>query len=173
MTQTRSETDDRRTRETHGLLTIGAWLAVAILFINVAHFVVAEIGDVYVTADTDIPALLTAFGAGLLKAAPTLLIALALMDFARMFERCSEGDVFSARNVRTLKRGADSLILAAIWSAVIAPNALRWIGGDPGGLDLHFRDLALAVGAMGFALHGIALIWGQAVRLKQENDEFI
>ncbi len=173
MTETRNETDDRRARDTHGLLTMGAWLAVVILLINVSQFIVAEVGDVYVNDMADIPALLNGFGIGLLKAMPTLLIALALMDFARMFARCSEGDVFCARNVRTLKRGADSLIWAAVWSAVFAPSSLRWIAGEAGGFDFVFRDLALAVGAMGFALHGLALVWGQAVGLKRENDEFV
>lgn len=173
MTGTPEDRQSREARETYGVLSIGAWIAVAILTINVSYYVGAEVGGIVYESEADLLAIFNGFWIGIVKAMPTILIAWALVDFARMFGRYSEGDVFTERNVKTLKTGADSLIWAAIWSAIFTPNIVRWIGGNPGGFDMDFRDLALAVGAMGFALHGLALVLRDAVRLKQENDEFV
>ena len=160
-------------RETYEVLSIGAWIAVAILILNVSYFVGEEVGGIWYTSEADLLAIFNGFWIGIIKAMPTILIAWAISDFALLFGRCGEGLVFTERNLRTLRSGGDALILAAVWSAVFGPNLLNWMTGDPGGFDLAFRDLALAVGLMGAAIHGLAFVFRDALALKQENDEFL
>ena len=68
---------------------------------------------------------------------------------------------------------ADSLVWAAITSAVVKPAVLGWVGEPGGGNILDFTELALGVGLMGIALHGFANVFSDAVTLKEDNDQFI
>lgn len=163
---------ERQKNEAYDYLSIGAWVAVGILFLNVSYFVGYEFGHEIGTS-FDLGASATALSVGLLKASPTILIAVALIDFAFFFHRCGEGDVFTARNVKTLKSGADSLIWAAVVSAIVKPLILDAIG-EPGAHEiLDFTDLALGVGLMGIALHGFASVLKDAVSLKEDNDQIV
>jgi len=160
-------------RETYEVLSIGAWVAVGILILNVSYFVGEEVGGIWYETEADLLAMFNGFWIGLIKAMPTILIAWAISDFALLFGRCGRGDVFTQRNLRTLRSGGDALVLAAIWSALIGPNLVGWLNENPGGFDLAFRDLALGVGLMGAAIHGLSLVFRDAVALKRENDEFL
>ena len=160
-------------RETYELLAIAAWVAVAILAINVSYFVGAEVGGETFQSGLDFLPILQAFTIGVLKASPTILIAVALVDFSFFFHRCGEGAVFTERNVATLKGGADSLIMAAVLSALVKPFILGIIGDPDGGKILDFTDLALGVGLMGIALHGFGTVLKDAVALKDDNDQII
>lgn len=164
-------TDD--SAKTYEALSIGAWIAVGILILNVSYFVGEAVGGIWYATEADLLAMFNGFWIGLIKAMPTILMAWAISDFALLFGRCGEGQVFTERNLKTLRSGGDALILAAVWSAVFGPNLLRWMTGDPGGFDLAFRDLALGVGLMGAAIHGLAFVFRDALALKQENDEFL
>lgn len=154
-------------------LSILAWVAVAILAVNVSYFVGEEVGGQYFESGADVLPLLNGFMIGLLKAGPTIFIAFALADFASFFERCGQGQVFTARNLKTLRQGADSLIWAAVTSAVIIPAVLGWVGDETSRNIFSFTDLALGVGLMGFALHGLASVFEDAIALKDDNDQFI
>lgn len=160
-------------RDTYGALSIGAWVAVAILAINVSHFVGEEVGGIVFESEGALLAIFNGFWIGILKASPTICIAAALIDFAFFFHRCGEGDVYSSRNVKTLRTGADSLIAAAIMSAVVVPFLLDILGEPDPGRIFRFSDLALGVGLMGAALHGFALVLKDAVALKEDNDQFV
>ena len=168
-------TDDkeRDTGETYEALSIGAWVAVAILALNVSYFVGNEVGAETYTSGLDTISILSAFAVGLLKAGATIFIAIALVDFAFFFHRCGEGSLFTARNVATLRGGADSLIAAAVMSAVVTPFLLGVIGDPGGGNIFNFTDLALGVGLMGVALHGFAMVMRDAVSLKQDHDQIV
>ena len=165
--------ENKTPRDTHELLTWLSWIAVGILVINISYFVGEEVGAAWYTGGGDWLTVFNAWWVGILKAMPTILIAWAIGDFAMLFGRCSEGEVLTSKNVKTLKSGADSLIWAAVFSALINPNLLSWIGGDYNGLAFSFRDLALAVGMMGFVMHGLAVVFEDAVAVKAENDEFL
>lgn len=154
-------------------LSILAWVAVGVLTLNVSYFVGNEVGGVWLVSSDSLRELFKGFMIGLLKAAPTTLIALALIDFALFFDRCGRGQVFVERNVKTLRSGAESLIAAAIVSGIVKPAVLDAIG-EPGAHQiLDFKDLALGVGLMGFALYGFAAVLKDAVAIKAENDEFV
>ncbi|MCH2458561.1 MAG: DUF2975 domain-containing protein [Henriciella sp.] len=154
-------------------LSVLAWMAVAILALNVSYFVGEEVGGQYFESGADILPLLSGITIGLLKAGPTIFIAFALADFASFFGRCGKGDVFTARNLKTLRQGADSLIWAAVTSAVIIPAVLGWAGDETSRNIFSFTDLALGVGLMGFALHGLAGVFEDAIVLKDDNDQFV
>ena len=154
-------------------LSILAWVAVAILAVNVSYFVGEEVGGQYFESGADFLPLLNGFMIGLLKAGPTIFIACALADFAFFFGHCGKGDVFTSRNLKTLRQGADSLIWAAVTSAVIIPVVLGWVGDETSRNIFSFTDLALGVGLMGFALHGLASVFEDAIALKDDNDQFV
>ncbi len=168
-----SEMSESEKAGTYELLSLFAWVAVGILFVNVSYFIGTDVGGEVYRSSGDVIPVLQAFGTGLLKASPTILIAIAMLDFAFFFQRCGKGDMFSERNVATLRSGADSLIGAAIMSAIVAPAILGAMN-EPGTHEvLRFTDLALGVGLMGIALHGFAGVMRDAVAIKKENDEFV
>jgi hypothetical protein len=161
------------TEKSYETLSILAWVAVSILALNVTYFVGKQVGAIVYESPGDIITILNGFMVGLLKAGPTIFIALAMIDFASFFHRCGQGDTFTERNVKTLKSGAESLIWAAAVSGIVKPLILDALN-EPGSHEiLDFTDLALGVGLMGIALYGFASVMKDAIALKQENDEFV
>ncbi len=161
------------TQQTHQTLTWVAWVVVAILCLNVSYFVGEEVGGIVYQDSRDWIAIFNGFWIGIIKAAPTILIAWAIGDFALLFGRCGEGEVFTEKNIDTFKSGANSLIWAGLWAGIFGPTLLQWVTGDVRGVEWDFTDLALAVTMMGVILHGLALIFQDAVKVKLENDGFI
>lgn len=168
-----TEAETQNTRDTHRDLTILAWIVVGILGLSVSYFVGEEVGGVWYTSAGDWLSIFNAWWIGVIKAMPTILIAFAVADFAFLFQRCSEGDVFTERNVKTLNSAAYALFGAGAWAGVISPTLLAWIEGNFRGVVVDFGDLALAVAMMGVVLHGLALVFRGAVMVKAENDEFV
>lgn len=158
----------------HSTLSIVAWSAVGILMLNVSYFVGEEVGAIWYRSSGDLLAIFNGFWGGIVKAMPTILIALAVWEFAMLFHRCGDGDVFTELNIEALKKGAGSLILAGFWSGAVAPSITAWMSGELGALDFsNFRELALAVILFGGVLYGLAIIFASAVQLKRENDEIV
>jgi len=168
-----TDSDVQKTRETHRDLTILAWVVVGILGLNVSYFVGEEVGAVWYTSDGNWLEIFNAWWVGIIKAMPTILIAFAAADFAFLFQRCSDGEVFTEQNVKTLRSAAYGLFGAGAWAGVISPTLLQWIGQDFRGVSIDFGDLALAVAMMGVVLHGLSLVFRDAVAVKAENDGFI
>lgn len=168
-----TQSDVQKTRDTHRDLTYLAWIVVGILGLNVAYFVGEEVGGVWYTSAGSWLDIFNAWWVGIIKAMPTILIAFAVADFAFLFQRCSEGEVFTERNVKTLKSAAYGLFGAGAWAGVISPTLLAWIGQNFRGVFVEFGDLALAVAMMGVVLYGLSLVFHDAVAVKAENDEFV
>lgn len=168
-----TETEIEKTRNTHRDLTYLAWIVVGVLALNVAYFVGGEIGGIWYESQDDLIELNKGLWIGLIKAMPTILIAWAVADFAFLFQRCSEGDVLTEENVKTLNQAGYGLVAAGIWAGVVSPTLLGWIGDDFRGLTMDFGDLSLAVTMMGIMLHGLSLVFKDAVAVKTENDEFV
>ena len=168
-----TDSDVQKTRETHRDLTILAWVVVGILGLNVSYFVGEEVGAVWYTSDGNWLEIFNAWWIGIIKAMPTILIAFAAADFAFLFQRCSDGEVFTEQNVKTLRSAAYGLFGAGAWAGVISPTLLQWIGQDFRGVSVDFGDLALAVAMMGVVLYGLSLVFRDAVAVKAENDGFI
>ena len=168
-----TDSDVQKTRETHRDLTILAWVVVGILGLNVSYFVGEEVGAVWYTSDGNWLEIFNAWWVGIIKAMPTILIAFAAADFAFLFQRCSDGEVFTEQNVKTLRSAASGLFGAGAWAGVISPTLLQWIGQDFRGVSIDFGELALAVAMMGGVLYGLSLVFRDAVAVKAENDGFI
>jgi hypothetical protein len=166
-------TADPETRHAVAPLAVLAWIGVGALSLEVG----LRVGRALVHADLATVgwrAVLHDGGEALVAALPALCLVGALVDFARFFGRVGEGDVFTERNVRTLRSGAEGLLAAAVASAVVTPTVLGWIGEEPTrGVIFEANDLALGVAAVGLALGGLAHVFREAVRLKLENDEFV
>jgi len=113
------------------------------------------------------------FWKALLTNLPTFLLAWAVFDLAGFFGRCGEGNIFTPRNVRTLKIASECLAWAAIVDVIIAPTVISWIERDARGIIWNSNDLAYGIFAVGFALYGFAFILSQAVKIKEENDEIV
>ncbi len=160
-------------KQTHQTLTWVAWAVVGILCLNVSVFVGEEIGGIVYETPSDWAAIFNGFWIGMIKAMPTILIAWSIADFALLFGRCGDGEVFTEKNIATFKSGANSLIGAGLWAGVFGPTLIEWIAGSFRGFAADFTDLALAVTMMGVILHGLALIFQDAVQVKHENDGFI
>lgn len=165
--------DTQKSRDTHRDLTILAWILVGILGLNVAYFVGEEVGTIWYASGADLLPLFNAWWIGVIKAMPTILIACAVADFAFLFERCSKGDVLTLRNVETLDKASYSLIAAGIWAGLVSPTLQDWIGQSFRGVSVDFGELALAVAMIGIVLHGLSLVFRDAVAVKAENEEFV
>ena len=95
------------------------------------------------------------------------------MDFARLFGRCAKGEVFSPRNVKSIRLAGESLSAAGVIALLVLPFVLRL--DFPSTLDLEMPSRALASGAiaMGLVIVGLAHIFNEAVGLKEETDSYI
>ncbi|MEQ3745493.1 MAG: DUF2975 domain-containing protein [Henriciella sp.] len=168
-----SEQSLKSNRDIHQTLTWVAWAAVGILIINTSHFIGEEVGGIMVESPQDWIDVFNGFWIGLIKAMPTILIAWAIGGFALLFGRCGEGEVFTDQNLKTFRSGASSLVLSGIWAGFIGPTLLGWIQEEFRGVITNFPDFALAVMMMGIILYGLALVFQDAISIKQENDEFV
>lgn len=160
-------------RRTAVPLAVVGWVAVGVLLLNVS----VAVGTGFPAPEAQAEGwrwFAQGLGRALVPALPTLFLVGALVDFARFFGRVGEGDVFTERNVGTLRSGGEGLVLAAFASAAISPTLAAWIGEDGfRGLVWELNDLALGVAAMGFAMVGLAHIFRDAVRIKLEHDEIV
>jgi hypothetical protein len=168
-----TESEKQKTRNTHRDLTILAWVIVGVLCLNVSYFVGEEVGGIWFESNGDWIQIFNAWWVGIIKAMPTILIAFVAADFAFLFQRYSEGEVFTEANAKTLDKAAYGLIGAGVWAGVVSPTLTQWIGQEFRGVSYNFGDLALAVTMMGIMLHGLSLVFKDAVRVKRENDEFV
>jgi fucose permease len=157
-----SEQSLKSNRDIHQTLTWVAWAAVVILIINTSHFIGEEVGGIMVENPQDWIDVFNGF-----------LIAWAIGDFALLFGRCGEGEVFTDQNLKTFRSGASSLVMSGIWAGIIGPTLLGWIQEEFRGVITNFPDFALAVIMMGIILYGLALVFQDAISIKQENDEFV
>lgn len=160
------------TRDSALWLSVVAWGLFGLMAVDIGNVIRERIGALSPGGDGWLY-IGNQFGLGLVEAMPSIFLLFALLDFAHLFRRCSEGQIFTERNVKTLRGGGDSLLLAAAASALVTPTLVEWISGNPGGLHLQANDLTLGVGAMGLAIRGIAHIFREGVLIKKENDEFV
>jgi hypothetical protein len=155
-----------------------SWLSVAAIALivmilgSVAADMAGKVGSMVVTRAnwTDV---LNAFLLALLVNTPTLIIVGVLGDFAGLFSRTGEGEVFTARNLKTLRSAGSGLIWAAAASSIIVPTVLSWTGGDGRGFIWHVNDLALGTAAMGAAILGLSHVFAEGIRIKTDSDQII
>jgi len=165
------ETRPENLRET-AWLSVAAIVLIAVMLGSVAADIAGKVGAMVVKQENwkDV---LQAFLLALLVNTPTLIIVGVLGDFAGLFGRTGEGEVFSVRNLKALRNAGSGLIWAAAASAIIVPSVLSWTTGDGRGFIWHFNDLALGTGAMGLAILGLGHVFAEGIRLKTYSDQII
>ncbi len=168
---TRSDTPATSLRDT-SWLSIAAIVLIVMMLGSVAADMAGKVGAMVVTQENwkDV---LQAFLLALLVNTPTLIIIGVLGDFAGLFSRTGEGEVFSVRNLKALRNAGSGLIWAAAASAIIEPTDLSWTTGDGRGFIWQVNDLALGTVAMGLAILGLSHIFAEGIRLKTDSDQII
>lgn len=152
-------------------LSVLGWAWVGLLTLDVGTAVVRALASAGGAGPWQVA---HAVGVALILALPKLLLLGVIADFARFFGRVGEGDVYTERNLRTLRSGGEGLIAAAAASALVVPTLMRWVGGEgAGGIDWALNDLALGVGGMGLVIAGLAHVFREGLRLKHENEQFV
>lgn len=172
MTPDKTDATDGDFTTTTQIFQILAWILCATLALNAASAMISELRSVDITTQSFWDGF-NSFWIAFLQTLPTILLAWALFDLAQFYGRCADGDVFTDRNVKTLKVASESLFWAAAVSAIIAPTVISWLEREPVGILWQANDLALGVAAIGVALYGFALMLTRAVDIKQENDEIV
>lgn len=155
-----------------GGLAVAATLMTLLLLLSVLADIAGRVGGLVWTRD-GWPTILNTFGVALILNLPKFILIGVLGDFASLFGRTSEGEVFSVRNLRTLRNAGTGLIAAAVASAIIVPTLLVWVTQDGGGLRWRANDLALGVAAMGAAILGLSHAFAEGLRLKSDSDQII
>jgi hypothetical protein len=153
-------------------LAIAAIVLLVILLGSVGADIAAKVGTRIVTQENwrDV---FNAFWIALLVNLPALIFAGVLADFAGLFSRTSEGEVFTARNLKSLRNAGSGLIWAAAVSAIIVPTVLSFVEDGGRGILWHVNDLALGTGAMGFVILGLAHVFAEGIRIKTDSDQII
>ena len=171
---TRSETAAAQSSALRGTswLSVAAIVLIVMMLGSVAADITGKVGVMVVT-QADWKDVLQAFLLALLVNTPTLIIIGVLGDFAGLFSRTGEGEVFSARNLKALRNAGGGLIWAAAASSLIVPTVLSWTTGDGRGFIWHVNDLALGTAAMGAAILGLSHVLAEGIRLKSESDQII
>ncbi len=153
-------------------LSIAAIVLIVMMLGSVAADIAGKVGAMVVTQQNWKQVLQAFLLAGLVNL-PALIIIGVLGDFAGLFGRTGEGEVFSARNLKALRNAGGGLIWAAAASAIIVPTVLSWTTGDGRGVLWHVNDLALGTGAMGAAILGLSHMLAEGIRLKTDSDQII
>ena len=156
-------------------LAVAAIVLLVMLLGSVGADIAAKVGTRIVTQEnwTDV---LNAFLIALLVNSPALIFIGVLGDFAGLFSRTSEGEVFTQRNLKTLRSAGSGLIWAAATSAIIVPTVLSWVqegGRGIRGILWEVNDLAFGTGAMGFAILGLTHVFAEGIRIKTDSDQII
>jgi hypothetical protein len=171
---TRSETNETPAsalRDT-SWLSVAAIVVMVVLLGSVAADIAGKVGTKVVTRE-NWHEVLNAFLLALLVNTPTLIVTGVLGDFSGLFSRTGEGEVFSQRNLKSLRSAGSGLIWAAAASAIIVPTVLSWTTGDGRGFIWHVNDLALGTAAMGAAILGLSHVFAEGMRLKSDSEQII
>lgn len=155
-----------------GTYSLICWIFFAMLCGQFAMLIGAELHDVHVLSMPFLEGL-EAVSIAFLKALPVLLFIIGVYDIARFLDRCSEGEVFTQTNLKSLRTAGDTLIAASIASALIVPSLLHFIEGETGHFGWKVDDLSLGVAVLGLAIRGASSIFLQAVELQREQDEIV
>lgn len=153
-------------------LSVAAIVLIVMMLGPVAADITGKVGVMVVT-QVDWKDVLQAFLLALLVNTPTLIIIGVLGDFAGLFSRTGEGEVFSSRNLKALRNAGGGLIWAAAASSLIVPTVLSWTTGDGRFFRWDVNDLALGTAAMGAAILGLSHVLAEGIRLKSESDQII
>ncbi|MGA1342774.1 MAG: hypothetical protein ACO33A_06955 [Hyphomonas sp.] len=103
-------------------LSLAAIVLIVLILGSVAADMAGKVGSSVVTRENWLD-VLNAFLLALLVNSPTLIIIGVLSDFAGLFGRTGEGEVFTARNLKTLRSAGSGLIWAAAASSIIVPRS--------------------------------------------------
>ncbi len=147
-------------------------LLLLMLIVNMAYVIGYETGRLLATESGWWP-IAEGVGRALVISLPTILISMAVFRFTHLFWSCGKGDVFTAENVKTLRLGGDFLVASAIASALLSPTFINWMDGADRGFEVAINDLAPGNFAIGFAIHGLAVLFQKAVEIKAESDQII
>lgn len=153
-------------------LSVAAVVLVVMLLLSVLADIGGRVSGAHVT-DQNWREVLNSFLLALLVNLPTFIVIGVIGDFASLFSRTGEGEVFSQRNFKSLRSAGSGLIWAAAASAVIVPTVLSWTTGDGRGFIWHVNDLALGTAAMGAAILGLSHVFAEGLRLKADSDQII
>lgn len=172
MSRTRSPDSPASQLGETGWLSAAAVALIVLILINALGDVIVRMTEMVVRQENwrDI---LKVFLTALLVNLPSFIFVGVLGDFADLFKRTGEGEVFTARNLRTLRNAGSGLIWAAASSSLIVPTVLSWTTGDGRGFIWHINDLALGTGAMGLAILGLSRVFAEGLRLKTDSDQII
>jgi hypothetical protein len=153
-------------------LAVAAIVLLVMLLGSVGADIAAKVGTRIVTQEnwTDV---LNAFLIALLVNSPALIFIGVLGDFAGLFSRTSEGEVFTRRNLKTLRSAGSGLVWAAATSAIVVPTVLSWGQESGRGILWEVNDLAFGTGAMGFAILGLTHVFAEGIRIKTDSDQII
>lgn len=155
-----------------GWLSVAAIILVVIILGGAAADIAGKVGKMVVTRENwhDV---LQVFLLALLANLPTFIIAGVLGDFAGLFSRTGEGEVFTPRNLKTLRSAGSGLIWAAAASSVIVPTVLSLTDGNQRAFVWQINDLVLGTAAMGAAILGLSHVFAEGIRLKTDSDQII
>lgn len=171
---TQSETPggaEEKLTQTSGL-AVAAIVLLVMLLGSVGADIAAKVGTRIVTQEnwTDV---LNAFLIALLVNSPALIFIGVLGDFAGLFSRTSEGEVFTRRNLKTLRSAGIGLVWAVATSAIVVPTVLSWVQESGRGILWEVNDLAFGTGAMGFVILGLTHVFAEGIRIKTDSDQII
>lgn len=153
-------------------LSLAAIVVIVLMLGSVGADLGSEVASSVVTQESW-KQVLQAFLLALLANTPALIFIGVLGDFAGFFSRAGEGEVFTPRNLKTLRSAGSGLIWAAAASTLIVPTVLSWATGDGRGFIWDVNDLALGTGAMGLAILGLSHVFAEGLRIKTDSDQII
>jgi hypothetical protein len=113
-----------------------------------------------------------ALGLALVAAAPMIALAWASIAVFRIGLVWSAGDRLTERMASRVKDLGEALLSAAVWSALLTPNLLRWIPGE-GGFVFRPTELAIAAFIAGVLFAAAADLIRDAARREAEAELFV
>ncbi len=127
-----------------------------------AHAAAADWGAGYVSD----------MGLALIAATPMIMLAFAAGAVFRIGLLWAQGHRASEPMAKLVEELGGALLSAAVWSAFLAPNLLRWIPGE-GGFTFQFSEFAVATSIAGVMSAAGTDMLRDAARKQAETELFV
>ncbi len=101
-------------------------------------------------------------GAKLIYAGPAIALLWALWDAQVYLKRLEQGEVFAPATMKLFARVGDSLIVAAVFTAIVSPTLIEWTAGR-GGFEFNLEPLPLTLFGLGVVLTAISRVLGDVL----------
>ncbi len=106
-------------------------------------------------------------------AAPSLILAGALLDLSAVLEEYGKGQFFTLKAAAGVRKASEGALWALAFKIVISPTLFSWVAQEGRGFIWRMETFDLGLVAFAAFVFVLGRVLEAAARIKQENDEIV